>query len=325
MVGELLIMGTVDKPDGISIEAEVRNKVKNFRFNDRKFIIESLNKYVALISKALCHNREFFAKEIANYLELSCQYISFLKVDEHNYDRYKTDNEFLSNLLVILFPEDAFMISGRSMYADMMDYLSTNSNDTINYYKEIIGGSGYVYDDISLFCFILMIQMDCGVNAPKNSKYPYQNYYKYLIFRERFDILPFVKWGDKTSKQSTNPLKLKIKLTLPRARALIDKNESHIRLMSSLYYCSRVLFPFTILCVVTSIIVRLSTAPEMYDYLLISLPVLMVVSVCLVRKYSVRHIHYQRMREIQNIIEIYSQCQCSEKKETDNVTVASDF
>lgn len=99
------------------------------------------------------------------------------------------------------------------------------------------------YGEHILACYLLLcLQNDSACSNSGNlSDYPYLEFYKYLIKRNETDLLKYVDWspaGART-KNKINRMKISIQLDYPDAYAILNKNESHIRMASSSWHVSR--------------------------------------------------------------------------------------
>lgn len=164
------------------------------------------------------------------------------------------------------------------------------------------------------------------------------------------DLLKYVDWYtvEERTKNKVNSLKIKIQIFASEAYALINKNESHIRMSSSTWHISKLLIIIALMAsVVTFIPLCVSLRDNMdsthenvtstheiilsqkEDILSIQenngdpnnmmtipnctiafvAPFLMLLFVLYIKNRITKFIHYQRMREIQYTLQIYEQCE----------------
>lgn len=166
-----------------------------------------------------------------------------------------------------------------------------------------------------IFYCILHCQMDIGCATSGRCDFPYTNYYKYLLKRNMGELLEHVNWFtiEDRSKNRINSLKIKIKIFANEVYALINKNESHIRMSSSTWHITKVLLvvtgvSFFVFFAKAFIMIKDSGIwANITQYIAFVLPLSMLLLVAYIRSSVVKYIHYQRMREIQYTLQIYHQ------------------
>ena len=215
------------------------------------------------------------------------------------------------DIFCVLFPEDI------TMNGDLR--LSEDSNKVIEeykcYFKFMENEFPLNLQYAVIYYCILHNQMDIGCATSKRCDFPYTNYYKYLLKRDLTALLKHVDWHTVAgrSKNKINALKIKIQVFANEAYALINKNESHIRMSSSTWHLSNLLKIVTAMSTTVFFILLLeqsqwgSNRVENVYYIAVLCPLLMLFLVLYVRRSIVRYIHYQRMREIQYTLQIYDQ------------------
>ena len=189
-----------------------------------------------------------------------------------------------------------------------------------------------------LTCYmILLLQNDSGCSYFRFQKdFPYLNFYKYLLKRNELILLQYVDWSQAgaRTKNKINRMKMDIQLDYPDAYAILNKNESHIRMASSSWYVSRFIFKMAIIVCVSIFIIRaiqflfplrlgnindiLSTitdhwhqTPLKFIEVLFAIlpsalpPLLLAILIYNMRNQLTKFIHYQRLREIYFTLYIY--------------------
>lgn len=175
-----------------------------------------------------------------------------------------------------------------------------------------------------LACFlILQIQNDTGCSHwDFQSDYPYNDYYKYLMKRNELGLIRYVDWSQAgaRTKNKVNRMKIDVQLDYPDAYAIINKNESHIRMASSSWYvarfvkimaiiCAAVLFVFAIMGHFDNDTKELISSfvyiPEKIIVLAILPPSLLAFLLYFLQHQIIKFIHYQRLREIYFTLYIY--------------------
>lgn len=175
-----------------------------------------------------------------------------------------------------------------------------------------------------LACFlILRIQNDSGCSHwDFQSDYPYNDYYKYLMKRNELGLIRYVDWSQAgaRTKNKVNRMKIDVQLDYPDAYAIINKNESHIRMASSSWYvarfvkimaiiCAAVLFVFAIMGhfdnETKELISSFVYIPEKIIVLAILPPSLLAFLLYFLQHQIIKFIHYQRLREIYFTLYIY--------------------
>ncbi len=175
-----------------------------------------------------------------------------------------------------------------------------------------------------LACFlILQIQNDTGCSHwDFQSDYPYNDYYKYLMKRNELELIRYVDWSQAgaRTKNKVNRMKIDVQLDYPDAYAIINKNESHIRMASSSWYvarfvkimaiiCAAVLFVFAIMGhfdnETKELISSFVYIPEKIIVLAILPPSLLAFLLYFLQHQIIKFIHYQRLREIYFTLYIY--------------------
>lgn len=149
-----------------------------------------------------------------------------------------------------------------------------------------------------------------------NLEFPYRYLKEYLIDRGMDHLATIIPWsGNKPktyryrTKHFINTLKVRIEFLFPFQYLRVQRNEAHVRLMSSMWYASNsICFISTIgiwLGLITSfvfIVVNEDVLPYPYMASLVIPVVIYLLSVFL-RKHIESFLHYQRIREIVFILE----------------------
>ncbi len=196
------------------------------------------------------------------------------------------------------------------------------------------------YGEHILACYLLLfLQNDSACsNSDNQSDYPYLEFYKYLLKRNETDLLKYVDWspaGART-KNKINRMKISIQLDYPDAYAILNKNESHIRMASSSWHVSRFIkiiasyssIAFLVIaCLFIAkhfYLIQINHNPdndvikyvlEHINKVLVILPPLLLYQLMKLMKERIEYfIHYQRLREIYFTLFIYHKLE--EKKKS---------
>lgn len=189
-----------------------------------------------------------------------------------------------------------------------------------------------------LTCYlILILQNDSGSSYHKYQKdFPYLNFYKYLLKRNELSLLQYVDWSQAgaRTKNKVNRMKIDVQLDFPDAYAILNKNESHIRMASSSWYvCRFILIMAIIVCfsifliratqylfplklgdissIVSTIVDRMQHSPLRIVEVLFAIlpsalpPALLAILIYNMKNQLTKFIHYQRLREIYFTLYIY--------------------
>lgn len=189
-----------------------------------------------------------------------------------------------------------------------------------------------------LTCYmILLLQNDSGCSYSRFQKdFPYLNFYKYLLKRNELILLQYVDWSQAgaRTKNKINRMKIDVQLDFPDAYAIINKNESHIRMASSSWYVSRFIFKMAIIVCFSIFAIRaiqflfplrLGNFNEIFNTICYNWqhtplkiievlfailpsalpPLLLAILIYNMRNQLTKFIHYQRLREIYFTLYIY--------------------
>lgn len=173
---------------------------------------------------------------------------------------------------------------------------------------------------------ILKWKKGAGIDTDE-VQFPYSNLYHYLRSRG-FDYLADLVWWrpedrlptastdavvncdprDRRvklarSKQFINLLKIRLEFDFPERCNTIARNEAHVRLMSSVWYCSRTLISTATAGLVCGAIANYPFALGTMRLELIVIPGLIVVVARLVQDRVESVFHYQRIREVFFVLE----------------------
>lgn len=313
VVGHIFYRADISVPD----KKDVKRQVKRFLKRVKKSLKSSdytENKYRTLLKqeieilkerlKIVINKSKDAHKEVDSYLQ-SLSDACMIAINELNNDHFDTDN-----IYPVLFPED---IKEQSKFQ-----LSSISESIIKEYKDYFDFIEHTCSEDLLnlvICYsILHNQMDIGCATSYRGDFPYTNYYKYLLKRNMLKLLEYVDWYrmEERSKNKINSLKVKIQIFANEAYPLINKNESHIRMSSSTWHMSSLLFIVTIassICFAVILFYNMSGSSDMkyIHYMAVLLPISMLLLVSYIRHNITHYIHYQRMREIQYTLQIYDQ------------------
>lgn len=320
VVGHIFYRADISVPDKIDVRRQVKRFLKNVKesLKSSKCSDDEIEKYKDLlrreidilkgrlgkiIGEAKSSNKD--VKEHFKYLSEAC-------VEALNELASNNGNLNISKIQQVLFPED---IIKNGEFA-----LSPNSENVIKEYKDYFDSieqtcSKELLDLVICYC-ILHNQMDIGCATSDRGDFPYTNYYKYLLKRNMLKLLEHVDWYrmEERSKNKINSLKVKIQIFANEAYPLINKNESHIRMSSSTWHMSSLLFIVTIassICFAVILFCNMFTDSsdnlKYIHYMAVILPLAMLLLVSYIRYNITHYIHYQRMREIQYTLQIYDQ------------------
>ncbi|MBR5782056.1 MAG: hypothetical protein IKY27_08785 [Bacteroidales bacterium] len=321
VVGHIFYRADISVPD----KKDVKRQVTRFLKSVKKSLIVSdraenqsidlykslLRQEIAILNKRLVDllpESKSATKDKDSHLD------SLKKVCGDALEELKSDNEHvdIKKFWPVLFPED---IINNGEFA-----LSPNSENVVKKYKEYFACLEHTCSDgllnlVICYC-ILHNQMDIGCATSDRGDFPYTNYYKYLLKRNMLKLLEHVDWYrmEERSKNKINSLKVKIQIFANEAYPLINKNESHIRMSSSTWHMSSLLFIVTIassICFAAILFCNMFTDSsdnlKFIHYMAALLPLTMLLLVSYIRYNITHYIHYQRMREIQYTLQIYDQ------------------
>lgn len=237
VIGQIFYRADITHPDSKDVMRQVTNFIKGFVKNkhDEEELLDLLKDN---INTLLCR----FNKDRDLQIKFSTLYFACKEAILKDRDIDK------KALFAVLFPED-FKVEKGTLIAN----ISTESKEVYLTYERLIqchGNDDYNDTDIlfltACYC-ILYCQMDLGCTTAKRCEFPYLNYYKYLLKRDLTDLLKYVDWHtvEGRTKNKINSLKIKIQIFASEAYALINKNESHVRMASSTWHISRILINIT--------------------------------------------------------------------------------
>lgn len=88
---------------------------------------------------------------------------------------------------------------------------------------------------------ILHLQNESGCCTEERCDFPYISYYKYLLKRDKLELLKLVSWTTPSSrtKNQINDYKIELQTKVPNAYSIISRNESHIRMASSSWHVAK--------------------------------------------------------------------------------------
>ena len=322
VIGHVFYRADITRPDKLNVQSRIKKMVSEFSKEEydiayiKKLLIQDIE---TLSSHSEKLRKDEYWQQHLSKLQKACEHVVLeLKEDkEIETDWTKQEDDWIEDVLTILFPEEINSFQ-RLAYST----LSTDAQDVINEYRKYFS----VEDEYDLerkfflvFYCILHNQMDIGCATAKRCEFPYTNYYKYLIKRNLTHLVKYARWFnvEDRSKNKINSLKIQIQIFANEAYALINKNESHMRMSSSTWHISKVLLFVTaisfvafLLLLIDSIINLSCCCCQKYTTLralAVVLPIGMFLFVLYIRKCITRYIHYQRMREIQYTLQIYDQ------------------
>ena len=149
-----------------------------------------------------------------------------------------------------------------------------------------------------------------------NLEFPYRYLKEYLQDRGMKHLANIIPWSGNDpksyplrTKHFINILKVRLEFLFPYQYLRIQRNEAHVRLMSSMWYAAKSLiyassigvFIGTI-SIVVSVIVSKSVWPVPY-FISILLPIIVLVLAIALKRRIESFLHYQRIREVVFILE----------------------
>lgn len=246
-----------------------------------------------------------------------------------------------SLLLGILFPEEVYRVERKEHPDSPFDSnnvslgvaFSQLQNDIQKIWEEEyrdrlyktheIGVEAIVRDEslwLAVCWCILEAQTEIGCISINECSFPYTYYYKYLLKRNIIQLIDEVKWNsrDSRSKNVINEYKTQMQLFVPEKYAIVNKNESHVRMSSSTWHMARVSIWIALGMTIFSIILtplasikgnEWGLSISLYHAILaIALPLSVIWFCWFARKRITNFIHYQRNREIFHALCAYDQC-----------------
>lgn len=236
VIGQIFYRANIALPDGKDVARQVRQIIKISVKYDKQVLRRLIKQQIILLQD-----------RFNNYSSLCNKYPVLYNACCHAIT--ENGNIDISALKVVLFPED-FKISNESI---ITGHLSSESKEVIKTYKRLIrryGSSNHSDKDwlrLSTYYCILNSQMELGCATAQRCEFPYLNYYKYLLKRELIGLMDYVDWQtvEGRTKNKINSLKIKIQIFASEAYALINKNESHVRMASSTWHISKLLIIIT--------------------------------------------------------------------------------
>lgn len=340
VVGHVFYRSDISVPDKKDVKKQINKIVKEIRgYSEEKLYQSLLYKITILksqIEKGVAGEQwRTISVELRSALNKAIMSITLLHnqlMDKKNGKKKlrvsrvkKRDDkeiEYDENILRILFPEEVLCDKKISL----KENLSENAKDVLKYYESKFR---------TFFCFkkvtkemrplyiaysILHCQMEIGCVTEERCEFPYVYYYKYLLKRNMGNLLQYVDWHmvENRSKNKINNLKIQIQTFAQDAYAVINKNESHVRMSSSTWHTTKPLkivtsfslislcIPIVIKCCQSSFCDTIASL-ELRHYFALILPFGMLFLVCYIRNRIRKYLHYQRMREILYTLQIYHQ------------------
>lgn len=311
VIGHIFYREDIAIPDQINVDRQIKkfvNSVKKNNYN-RENLKSLLKREVEILHNRLIQDKRVNFK-FKYILTSACKKV-IENLSNDNIPRDHNDENFLT----VLFPEDVLLMKNGIAYAD----LSQSSINVITEYENYFDISDGDVDPelrcLLIFYCILHCQMDIGCETSKRCEFPYINYYKYLIRRDMCNLLEYVNWAtvEDRTKNKINSLKIKISVFVNEAYALINKNESHIRMSSSTWHITKLLMFVTMISFLVFFIIAIVHLFSQFgaimtiQYLAFLLPLTIFLLIAYIHNCITKYIHYQRMREIQYTLQIYDQ------------------
>lgn len=143
-------------------------------------------------------------------------------------------------------------------------------------------------------------------------EFPYRFLRSYFSNRGLDYLAQHIPWdgneANGRTKHFANALKIRIQIAAPDAYQLLAKNEAHVRLSSSLWYACGVIVEMAILGIIITIalfiaLLNMNTAALGPPIAALGICVCMLGLAQVFRSAIVKSFHYQRVREISQILE----------------------
>ena len=203
-----------------------------------------------------------------------------------------------------MFPEDFVDENDRAFEKTTYDCLTKESKNILIEYEDLFKNkrsSYYAEEGIRglAICFcVLFMQMDAGCASETRCEFPYVNNYKYLLKRGMYELVEHVDWvtTEGRTKNKINQKKIEIQIFASEAYALINKNESHIRMSSSTWHSTRPLMLLTGVMTVLTLLWQICSSFQystcachyrtfqLHGGIICILPLLMFCAVSFIRK-----------------------------------------
>lgn len=149
-----------------------------------------------------------------------------------------------------------------------------------------------------------------------NLEFPYRYLFEYLTDRGMIHLADLVPWRGLNpetypyrSKHFINSIKIRLEFLFPIQYTRIQRNEAHVRLMSSMWYATKALISISIIGLLLSLLIfvlthyNLTTGTASYIIHSIFAPFATLIVAILIKNYIESFLHYQRIREIIYILE----------------------
>jgi len=169
-----------------------------------------------------------------------------------------------------------------------------------------------------LFYCILHTQCELGCCTKNRGEFPYMNAYKYFLKRSLTDCVKNIDWSTRTSrtKNQINKYKIEIQVFAPEAYALLNKNESHVRMSSASWHVAyriRLIALWMNVFIGVFFMIKLIASYPICLYhficsgvMIILLPLSIYFLSKLILRRIIKFIHYQRMRELYYTLHVYT-------------------
>lgn len=313
VIGHIFYRADISLPDKLDVDRQVKEFVEDTK--KKEYNIEQiktlLKREINVLKERLQRLEGEQWTEFKNVLLNACE--GAIDDLEHNNNLH----DYNENILTILFPEDALHLNKNRL---SKKDLSENSLEVIDCYETYFNSTDdidtyFLNEQCLIICYcILHCQVEMACDYKGRCDFPYINYYKYLLRRNLTDLVEHIDWAtsEERSKNKINSLKIRVQIFANEAYAMINKNESHIRMSSSTWHITKQLIYVTIASFIgflSLIIRRLICNCEIItaQWFAMLLPLIMFILVFYIRYKIPRYIHYQRLREIQYTLQIYDQ------------------
>jgi hemerythrin superfamily protein len=170
--------------------------------------------------------------------------------------------------------------------------------------------------------FLFSIRSEYACDKEDDCQFPYLHYRTFLTKRKEEHLMKHVDWCEdenSRSKNAFNKLKLRIQLIAPQEYNILVKNEAHIRMASSSWYVAKtnkIISGVSLILIIVFLIVSVLQLPNgcvsfkdfivnLNNNIILLLPVSMWVLNFFIKNSVVEFLHYQRLREIFFVLQVY--------------------
>jgi len=170
--------------------------------------------------------------------------------------------------------------------------------------------------------FLFYLRSEVACDNEEDCQFPYEHYDTYLLKRGELNLVEHTTWckdKDSRTKNALNSIKLKIQLKSKEAYNILVKNEAHIRMASSSHRVVKLVWKIALCAIFISS--GLLFPFEKFSYELIKcaivisfMPISTLIVNIFIQQSVTKFLHYQRLREIFFVIQVYDELKKSKKK-----------